>query len=573
MSVKNEREATPELQTEEDKSSRRRRTKTSRFEFDFLDNEEQRLLQQALKVSKKETKRVELEIPDAPVYYPTKDEFMDPLTYIQKIRPEAEQFGICKIVPPPEWDPSCQVSMSNPKKFATKLQYVHTLQEGQGFDEGKFYNIASYKEMADKFKAFWLKQKQFMDSTASNPTASSTATDAEEPTIEQLAKDYWDMVETRNREAIVEYANDIDTAEYVSGFQRNNTGKGNAQKVEEDKEEGKYDAGYYASSGWNLNNIPKVDASVLKHLKTPVNGVNVPWLYIGMLFSSFCWHNEDNYFYSINYSHFGATKQWYGVPGSEAKNFEKVSKDFLLELFRESPDLLHHMTTQISPSLLKANGVPVYKMTQEPKSFIVTFPKAFHCGFSYGFNCGEAVNFATIDWLAAGGEAEERYRSFSRGSVFSHQRLLLTLFHHKDEIESKSQEDLVDELLQVLDEEINARPYIYGQGVRDISDNVSLPSNEFHCIDKKAVEYDDMRACCLCKHVCVFSAVACECDQRRVACIRHWKGMCKCSKDKKFLLEWAHDSALRLLQKEMEAIKAAGSGSTAVKKLIKIGSV
>jgi [histone H3]-trimethyl-L-lysine4 demethylase len=81
--------------------------------------------------------------------------------------------------------------------------------------------------------------------------------------------------------------------------------------------------------------------------------VNVPWLYIGMLFSSFCWHNEDNYFYSINYSHFGAIKQWYGVPGGEAKNFEKISKDFLLELFRESPDLLHHMTTQISPSLLK----------------------------------------------------------------------------------------------------------------------------------------------------------------------------------------------------------------------------
>ena len=72
-----------------------------------------------------------------------------------------------------------------------------------------------------------------------------------------------------------------------------------------------------------------------------------------MLFSSFCWHNDDNYFYSINYSHFGAIKQWYGVPGGEAKNFEKISKDFLLELFRESPDLLHHMTTQISPSLLK----------------------------------------------------------------------------------------------------------------------------------------------------------------------------------------------------------------------------
>lgn len=34
------------------------------------------------------------------------------------------------------------------------------------------------------------------------------------------------------------------------------------------------------------------------------------------------------------------------------------------------------------------------------------------------FNCGEAVNFATSDWLRAGGEAEERYRSFARESVF-----------------------------------------------------------------------------------------------------------------------------------------------------------
>ena len=65
---------------------------------------------------------------------------------------------------------------------------------------------------------------------------------------------------------------------------------------------------------------------MLKHLTTPVNGVNVPWLYIGMLFSSFCWHNEDCYLYSINYSHFGDVKQWYGVPGDHANTFEKVRR-------------------------------------------------------------------------------------------------------------------------------------------------------------------------------------------------------------------------------------------------------
>ena len=100
----------------------------------------------------------------------------------------------------------------------------------------------------------------------------------------------------------------------------------------------------------------------------------------------------------------------------------------------QSPDLMHHMTTQISPSLLSKQGIPIYQMKHEPGTFLVTFPKAYHAGFSYGFNVGEAVNFATYDWLSSGGEAEERYRTFARNSVFSHQRLLFTLFHHKADV-------------------------------------------------------------------------------------------------------------------------------------------
>lgn len=52
--------------------------------------------------------------------------------------------------------------------------------------------------------------------------------------------------------------------------------------------------------------------------------------------------------------------------------------------FRDSPDLMHQLVTQLPPSLIIGNDIPVYKATQSAGTFIVTFPKAYHAGFSYG---------------------------------------------------------------------------------------------------------------------------------------------------------------------------------------------
>ena len=38
--------------------------------------------------------------PECAVFEPTKEEFKDALAYLEKIRPEAEKYGICKIRPP-----------------------------------------------------------------------------------------------------------------------------------------------------------------------------------------------------------------------------------------------------------------------------------------------------------------------------------------------------------------------------------------------------------------------------------------------------------------------------------------
>ena len=55
----------------------------------------------------------------------------------------------------------------------------------------------------------------------------------------------------------------------------------------------------------------------------------------------------------------GEPKTWYGVPPTGAEGLERVMKERAPELFSQSADLLHHITTMISPAVLREHGVPV----------------------------------------------------------------------------------------------------------------------------------------------------------------------------------------------------------------------
>jgi JmjC domain, hydroxylase/C5HC2 zinc finger len=473
------------------------------------------------------------------------------------------------------------VDFDSDQKFETKHQMLHRLQEGISFGDGMDYTVSEYQAVASRrAKAYKNTYYPDHDLLSRHVQAAAAAADADSVdrklyTPENLERDYWDIVEL-SKEVAVEYGNDVDTHIFGSGFPLSERGRAvHGTKRLESADAPEPDFGtpdYYKETWWNLNNIPSAPDSVLRHVRVGINGINVPWMYYGSLFTTFCWHNEDNHLYSINYHHRGAPKRWYGVPGNkaDAEGVEKVFKSYLSMKMRDVPDLMHHITTMFSPRLLQMANVPVYRTLQYEGEFIITFPRAFHGGFSLGPNIGEAVNFATHDWIAYGTDANEHYRSFARPAVFSHDRLTFTMANHlQDQKQYSTCKLLLHELERVVVEELRLRESLLQTGVRDVSHLIHLPKNRLDQLDERSANYDDKRLCHHCKHVCFFSAVACECSQSRVSCLRHSHSMCRCPPERRYFMIWSPNDELRetlgKVRARCEVLKKNEGATTPVK--------
>uniref|UniRef100_A0A3B4AAF9 [histone H3]-trimethyl-L-lysine(4) demethylase n=1 Tax=Periophthalmus magnuspinnatus TaxID=409849 RepID=A0A3B4AAF9_9GOBI len=372
-----------------------------------------------------------------------------------------------------------------PKCLAQECSKPH---EAFGFEQAfRDYSLRAFGQMADAFKSDYFNMPVHMVPT------------------ELVEKEFWRLVGAIDEDVTVEYGADIASKEFGSGFPIPN---GRFKVAPADEK--------YLKCGWNLNNLAMMNRSVLTHVTADICGMTLPWLYVGMCFSSFCWHIEDHWSYSINYLHWGEPKTWYGAPGFAAEQLEEVMRKLAPELFDSQPDLLHQLVTIMNPNTLMAHGVPIYRTNQCAGEFVVTFPRAYHSGFNQGFNFAEAVNFCTVDWMPLGRQCVDHYRSLNRYNVFSHDEMVCNMASKAETLDVVLASAVHKDMVLMIREEQELRDKVKKMGV----------------VLRKEANYDhlqdDERQCVKCRTTCFLSALTCPCSPGVLVCLHHIHQLCSC---------------------------------------------
>lgn len=183
-----------------------------------------------------------------------------------------------------------------------------------GFQSGSDFTLEEFQKYADYFKECYFQMKDSVQDVKHGGIEHQKL----EPSVEEIEGEYWRIVEQPTDEVEVwdkicliclfhfndcvflsthhiscsypiklqvYYGADLETGAFGSGFP-----KASSMIIE-----GESESDQYVASGWNLNNFPRLQGSVLCFEANDISGVLVPWLYIGMCFSSFCWVGRQNY--------------------------------------------------------------------------------------------------------------------------------------------------------------------------------------------------------------------------------------------------------------------------------------
>ncbi|XP_041512702.1 lysine-specific demethylase 4D-like [Microtus oregoni] len=333
-------------------------------------------------------------------FCPTMSEFSDFRKYIAYMESQgAHRAGLAKVIPPKEWRARQSYEDVSDMVIGTPLQQVVSGQAGvftQFHKKRKAMTVGQYRDLANS--------KKYRTPPHVN--------------FEDLERKYW-----KNRY----FGSPIYGADVSGSLFDENT------------------------QHWNVGHLGSLLDLLKQECGIVIEGVNTPYLYFGMWKTTFAWHTEDMDLYSINYLHFGQPKTWYAVPPEHGRRLEHLARQLFPGSSQGCQAFMRHKVALISPTVLKENGIPFARMTQEAGEFMVTFPYGYHAGFNHGFNCAEAINFATPRWIDYGKVATQCSCGEARVS-FPMDIFVCTLQPERSELMRSERQETVDSL------EVTSRP-------------------------------------------------------------------------------------------------------------------
>uniref|UniRef100_A0A8C7E2H4 Protein Jumonji n=2 Tax=Elapinae TaxID=42168 RepID=A0A8C7E2H4_NAJNA len=340
---------------------------------------------------------------------------------------------------------------------------------------------------------------------------------SKDPTAAEIEQEYWRLVEQKDCHVAV-HCGKVDTNTHGSGFP---VGKSEP----------------FSRHGWNLTVLPNNTGSILRHLGA-VPGVTIPWLNIGMVFSTSCWSRDQNHLPYIDYLHTGADCIWYCIPAAEEKKLDKVVHTLLQANGTPGLEMLES-NVMIAPEVLCKEGVKVHRTVQQSGQFVVCFPGSFVSKVCCGYNVSETVHFATTQWTSMGFKTAKEMKRRHIPKPFSMEKLLYQIATAEAKKENGSALSTISALLRELrDTELRQRRQLYEAGLHSSArygshDNSSLGVDGKKKPRKWQLETSERR-CQICQHLCYLSMVVqenenvvfcLECAQRHVEKQKSCRGL------------------------------------------------
>ncbi|CAN7991753.1 unnamed protein product [Ixodes hexagonus] len=377
-----------------------------------------------------------------------------------------------------EADHEQQLAAENDASAASAEEELEEEFGNECVTKGRTMSLSVFQRVARNTMSMWYKQ---------------------DPSDEDVEKDYWGMVIDQKRHVCV-HAGNIDSSVHGSGFPTNRVIP-------------------FAKHPWNLKVFTNNPGTVLRCMG-PVSGVTIPTLHLSMLFTTGCWYRDPHCLPWIEYLHTGANKIWYSVPAQSSQRFHTAMKDIMPQVCKDSVIWLPSDCAMVPPALLVENGCPLSRTVQEKGQFVVIFPGAFTSTIACGYSVSESVYFATKDWLLTASQCFQHIKASCEPPTFSLEKLLLGIGTDlKEDLETCQR--TLPLLRRMCDEEQRYRRQLSDLGLKTFE---RVPKEEV--VDRKKVKRPRLRneeneqGCETCRISCHVSMVV-NIHDDTIYCLEH----------------------------------------------------